>query len=172
MLKNSLPVCIPYLLLGATFGVLFAQKGGTVFESFLISVFTFAGAAQFVSLEYYETPSLYIAMFGALLILNFRHVVYVLLVKNKIGKKNNKFLYIVGAMTDENYGMLEFYKKDKLKQSTIVKVFLLNHSYWVIGCTVGAILGSMNFTVKGLDFFLVALFLILMVEGVKELKSV
>jgi len=44
-------------------------------------------------------------------------------------------------------------------------VTLLNHAYWVAGATIGGMLGSfVNFDLKGLEFVMTALFVVIFVE--------
>jgi len=52
-------------------------------------------------------------------------------------------------------------------------VAALNHSYWVAGCTLGALLGD-NFHIetKGLDFVLTALFVVLTVEQALTVRRI
>jgi 4-azaleucine resistance transporter AzlC len=51
-------------------------------------------------------------------------------------------------------------------------VTLLNHSYWVIGATIGGIFGSfVKFNTEGIDFVMTALFVVIFIEQwMKEKK--
>jgi len=55
ILLNSLPIALSYIFLGLGFGTLFVQKGGTPVTSFIFSLTTFSGAAQFASIEYIQS---------------------------------------------------------------------------------------------------------------------
>ena len=82
-------------------------------------------------------------------------------------------LYLFSALTDENYGMTNVYSASKLTQRDWLKVFGLNHSYWVFGCTLGALVpGQVIDYIKGADFSLVALFIVIFASSLKsKMKS-
>jgi 4-azaleucine resistance transporter AzlC len=49
----------------------------------------------------------------------------------------------------------------------------LNQSYWIVGSTLGALIGSeLTFNTQGLEFSLTALFVVLCIEQYKNLKNV
>ncbi|MFT6349297.1 MAG: 4-azaleucine resistance transporter AzlC, partial [Psychromonas sp.] len=51
-------------------------------------------------------------------------------------------------------------------------ITVLNHSYWVIGSTLGAIVGAnISFNTSGLDFTLPALFTVLAIEQYKSVRE-
>ncbi len=168
--KRSLPVLFSYLFLGFNFGVLFLSKGGSALESFFISVFTFAGAAQYIGLEYYGKIELYFILFSTILFINLRHVLYVSTILSNLSGSWLKKSYIISAMTDENYGMLEMYKNESLSSNDIIKIFLTNQFYWVLGCTLGATINIKTLNIKGLDFCLTAMFIIILISKIKAYK--
>jgi 4-azaleucine resistance transporter AzlC len=56
-------------------------------------------------------------------------------------------------------------------------ISLFNHSYWILGATLGGIFGSLlPLGIKGIDFAMTALFVVILLEqilaGVKNLPSV
>lgn len=168
MIVQSFPVAVAYIFLGVTFGVLFASKGGSIGLSFIISVTTFAGAAQFLSLEYFGTDFHTLEFFLAIFILNIRHIGYGLTAIKKFGTWDWRKVYMIWGFTDENFGMLQINNYEEKK--SIFKIFLINHFYWVFGCTLGAAVGK-NINVKGLEFALTSLFIILFFESLKNVKK-
>ena len=51
-------------------------------------------------------------------------------------------------------------------------VTLLNHCYWVAGATLGGLLGGLiQFNTEGLDFVMVALFIVLFLEQWKKERN-
>ncbi len=168
LLKNSLPVALGYLTLGFTFGVLFSGKGGSAIEAFLISLFCFAGAAQFIALQFYKPDFSILFMFSTIFLLNIRHVFYGLKYLNLWDKGLGR-IYLFSALTDENYGMTNLYSSSKLTQKDWLKVFGLNHSYWVFGCTLGALVpGQVIQYIQGADFSQVALFIVIFASSLKS----
>lgn len=168
IIKNSLPVALGYLSLGFTFGVLFTGKGGSAIEAFMIALFCFAGAAQFISLQFYRPESSFTFMFLTIFLLNIRHVFYGLKHLNLWPRGFSRF-YLFCALTDENYGMTSLYSSKDLNWKDWVKVFGLNHSYWIIGCTLGALVPStMIDLIQGADFSLIALFIVIFAGALKS----
>ncbi len=170
---NSIPVGIGYIFLGLTFGILFVKNGGDILSSFLISLTTFAGAAQFIFLSLMKEGIDIYVLFLFIFLINFRHFFYGISSLSFLGEFNLKKVYLISALTDENFGMLQNLSgKQPQKQGFLVKVFSLNHVYWVSGCTIGALLGkNFQLNIKGLDFSLTALFIVLSLEGIKNISS-
>lgn len=167
---KSLPVAVGYITLGLTFGILFQAKGGGPFESFLISLFCFAGAAQFIALEFYKPEFNTSFLFITIFTLNLRHIFYVL---NKINlfQKNWKRTYLLMALTDENYGMMSFYDELKFSNNEWLKVFALNHFYWIFGCVAGSLAPKIIIEMsKGAEFSLIALFIVIFASNLKRKK--
>jgi 4-azaleucine resistance transporter AzlC len=167
IIKNSLPVAFAYILLGLTFGVFFSAKGGSSLESLFISLFCFAGAAQFVALEFYSNGFSPLFMFITIFILNLRHVFYGMAFSN-VWKGGHK-IYLFMALTDENFGISKMYREHKPNENEWLKIFMLNHAYWIFGCFTGSLF-SAHFIqrVVGAEFSLIALFVVIFASAVKK----
>lgn len=176
ILINSIPVAIGYLFLGFSFGVLFTKNGGTILQSVLISITAFAGAAQFMAINFYTQNNDFVVFFIAVVMINIRHIVYGISVMNEFGQAGIKKAYLICALTDENFGMFQDLKRKakqehkSVAQADIFKIFILNHFYWVLGTFLGSALNSaIVITIKGLDFALTALFLVILTEQLRFL---
>jgi 4-azaleucine resistance transporter AzlC len=152
-----------------TFGALFTSKGGTAIESFIIATFCFAGAAQFASLEFYNTNSSFILLFVTVFIINLRHFFYGISFLNMWSGWRK--IYLFSAITDENFGISQVYSKLKPTEKDWLKIFGLNHFYWVFGCVVGSFI-PVDFLkiLKGADFALLALFVAILASSIKSIK--
>ena len=72
--------------------------------------------------------------------------------------------YLIFALTDETYSLVCTEKEEGTHRYYFL-VSLFNHCYWVAGSTLGAIVGSaFDFTPKGIDFALTALFVTVFTE--------
>lgn len=74
-IRLSLPILPASMVFGAVFGTVCAQKGLTLFETFLINSMVFAGASQFVAMEIYQSQLTYgimLAMIGVTAAVNMR----------------------------------------------------------------------------------------------------
>ena len=82
---------------------------------------------------------------------------------------------MIFGLTDETYALLTTIKDDKSLNKSWYYFFLtaLNQSYWFLGSTIGAIVGSnIKFDTAGLEFSLTALFVVLCIEQYKNLQNI
>lgn len=168
--KLSLSVAFGYLPLGATFGVLLVEQGYHWILSSLMGVFVFAGAAQFLALAMLKLGSSPLEAFGAASILNLRHLFYGIAMRESFEKLGGWKAYLAFALTDETYSILSSSKN--LEKMEIVRLSMLNHFWWSLGCTAGALLGPyLPFSSNGMEFALTALFVVLLMESLKCRES-
>jgi 4-azaleucine resistance transporter AzlC len=83
--------------------------------------------------------------------------------------------YLVFALTDETYALLtataEPERRSKARYYFLIS--LLNHLYWVTGTLIGALLGQVFKTdLKGMEFALTALFVVLAIEQYRKIQSI
>ncbi len=176
MLKKTLPLSIPvamgYIPLGMVFGFLLIQTTGLAWWwASVMSLFIFAGAMQFLSVTLLaaHTPLWTIAV--ATLIVNVRHIFYGLSLLTHQPKRWWARVYMWFALTDETYSVLTTIGAD-VPMSQRMGVMLLNHGWWILGSTLGALLGAqLTISIKGLEFSLLALFSVLAVEQWKSTRN-
>ena len=160
----SLPVAMGYIPLGMVFGFLFVQAGGAWWMAVAASLWIYAGAAQFMMLPMLAAglPLPTIAL--ATLVVNLRHVFYGLSLLNTLPRAWSAKTYLVFGLTDETYSVLTTLPSDTPAKD-LVTVTALNQGWWVLGSTLGAVIGAQaQVQLIGLDFALAALFAVLAVE--------
>ena len=111
----------------------------------------------------------------ATLFINIRQSFYGLSLLKKFKNTGKLKNYLIFGLTDETYGLLTTIKENKQLSKKYFYFFLtaLNQSYWIIGSTVGAILGAnIDFNTQGLEFSLTALFIVLCIEQYKNLQNI
>lgn len=183
-LKITLPVLFGYIPMGMAFGLLLADQGYAWYWATLMGVFIFAGAAQFMAVGLLAAHAGMFEVAMTTLLLNSRHVFYGLSLIHNLKAKGWRRLYVIFGLTDETYSLLTAHhatlglKDQKGKTNDDEGQFqfiitLLNQSYWVIGCTLGALLGSIiTVDTTGLDFTLPALFMVLVIEQYKATRKI
>ncbi len=162
-----------YIVLGFAFGLLAVSSGIEWYIAFLMSLFIYAGALQFLAVSLLRAKAGFVDLFIASLMVNVRQSFYGLSLLNKFKKAVFK-PYLIFALTDETYALLTSIKErdDIKKKWYYFYLSLLNQSYWVSGTLLGALFGSsVNFNTKGLDFSLTALFVVLAIEQYKKIKK-
>lgn len=171
VLSLTMPVAMGYIPLGMVFGFLFVQAGADWWLAILSSLIVYAGAAQYMMIPMIAAglPVGTIAL--ATLIVNLRHVFYGLSLLNRFPEHKLLRWYMVFALTDETYSVLTTIPSTT-RPRQMALIALLNQSWWVLGTTIGALIGSQaQVTLSGLDFVLAALFAVLTVEQWRTKKS-
>ncbi len=173
-LRASLPVCFGYVPLGMVFGVLFAQLGYGWWYATLMSVVVFAGAAQFVAVTLLTAGAGIGEIAATTLLVNARHVFYGLSLAPRLPGAGVGRWYPVFALTDETYSLLTSTTPPPGvdPQRFRVRVAAFNQLWWVLGSTVGALLGAgLTVDTHGLEFSLTALFVVLTIEQAKAVRD-
>ncbi|MFA5662803.1 AzlC family ABC transporter permease [Castellaniella sp.] len=158
------PVAMGYIPLGAICGFLFVQAGGPAWLAVAASALIYAGAAQFMMVPMLAA-GLPLSTIGlATLVLNLRHVFYGLSLLNTLPAVRWQRWYVIFSLTDETYSVLTALPAEQRRQR-IMLLSVLNQGWWILGTTLGAVLGGQaHWELNGLDFVLAALFAVLAVE--------
>ena len=173
--KDTLPVMFGYIPLGIAFGILFRELGYAWYLATLMAVFVFAGAAQFMIVGLLGAGVGLFEIVISIFLVNSRHMFYGLSLLKDYGAWGVRKFYLIFGLTDETYSLLTTMAVPNgvKKQRYYFLVTLLNHSYWVLGCTLGALIGAnFEFNSQGLEFTLTALFVVLVMEQWKKIKEI
>lgn len=168
--KESIPVMMGYLVLGFAFGALLVSKGYPVYYALIMSVFIYAGSMQFVTISLLTTKSTLLNAFIMTLMVNARHIVYGLSMLNRFN--NMKFLkpYMIFSLTDETFSLLV--KDDKQNEYVSFFISLFDQCYWIIGSLIGASISNLiTFNSQGLEFSMTALFVVIVVDQIKNSQN-
>jgi 4-azaleucine resistance transporter AzlC len=171
--KYSVPVLFGYIPLGIAFGFLLVQSGLHWAFALAMSVFVYSGASQFllIGLITSAVPVAEVAI--TMLLLNLRHSFYGLsLFQNFKGTSWAK-PYLIFSMTDETFALISTHTvQPQDKRRLYFTISALDHFYWIAGSLTGALAGTyFTVTYKGLDFALTALFVVLVIEQYKKIRS-
>lgn len=172
-LKFAFPLTIPimagYIFLGISFGILATSKGLPIYYPVIMAIFIYGGSMQFAAIN------LLLAAFnpiGAILLtimVHARHIFYgITMLKpfNQLKNGPRKF-YTQFGLTDETFSLLASLElpEDQDKNWVYFLITFLNQSYWVIGCAIGALIGShLSFNTQGIEFVLTALFVTIFID--------
>lgn len=170
----SIPVMMGYGVLGFAFGLLLVSFEYSWYLAPLMSLFIYAGALQFVAINFFNVKAGMIDIAIASWFVNIRQSFYGLSLLKKFKKTGKLKPYLIFGLTDETYALLTTVKDDEQLKKRWYYFFLtaFNQSYWFIGSTLGAIVGSnIKFNTAGLEFSLTALFVVLCIEQYKNLQN-
>ena len=184
---DSLPVLMGYTTMGFVAGVLLAAKADVVLSplwAFLTATFWVTGTMSIAGVpEIAQRAPL--ATFALMtLAVNFRYAFYgFTLLKRWKDVPLLRKAYLILLLTDENYALEAAHTEPDPAKNLYYCTCLsaLNHSYWIVGLTVGAIvvcvLGHIidpevirRYT-NGMEFSMAALFLVIFTEQMRLLKK-
>lgn len=173
-MPHTLPICVGFLFMGASYGFLMRSKGFALPYPILMSMFIFAGSMEFVTVNLLLSAFQPVYAFFLTLMVNARHLFYGISMLEKYKNTGRKKIYLIFGMCDESFtincsvtpppgvdkGWFMFF------------VTLLNQSYWVTGATLGALLGSvLRFDTTGIEFVMTALFVVMFLSQWEESKD-
>ena len=173
--KISIPVMMGYGVLGFAFGLLLVSFDYSWYLAPLMSLFIYAGALQFVAISFFNVKAGLIDIAIASWFVNLRQSFYGLSLLKRFKNTGKLKTYLIFGLTDETYALLTTIKDDDQLKKRWYYFFLtaLNQTYWFVGSTLGAVVGSnIKFNTAGLEFSLTALFVVLCIEQYKNLKNI
>ena len=166
-LPHTLPVLTGYVVLGISYGVLITAKGFPFWMPALTSLTIFAGSMEFVLVNILLGAFDLFQAFFMTLMVNARHLFYGLSMLEQYKSLGLKKLPLIYGLTDETFSIVCGVQPPEDVDRTWFMLFvtILNHSYWVAGCTLGGILGSMlSVNTKGIEFVMTAMFVVIFLE--------
>ena len=166
-LKDTLPVLAGYLFLGTGFGILLSENGYGIGWAFFMSLFMYAGSAQYLAISLMASQASLAATAIATFLLNARHIFYGISLVDTYKGTGLKKGYLIFGLTDETYSLVtQNQPPDGISPHVYCfLVTLLDHIYWVAGSVLGGILGkALPISFEGVEFVLTALFVALFTE--------
>ena len=183
-LRDSLPVLMGYTTMGFVAGVLLAAKGNVTLAplwGFLSSALWVTGTMSIAGVPHIAAHISAAAFALMTLAVNFRYAFYGF---SMLGRwKDVPFLrkcYLILMLTDENYALeaASPLKDPKAHLRYCTYLSALNHSYWVVGVTVGAIVvvvlghvvdpDRLRAWTNGMEFSMAALFLVIFTDQIRS----
>jgi len=184
--KYSIPVLLGYIAIGTAFGLLTVSKGFPFWLAPVMSIFMYAGAAQYMAIGFFSTGMGITEMLFITFLVNARHIAYGLSMLKRFTSLKKFKPYLIFALTDETFALFSSlpdksnqdastFKDVETSQEDDLFLFFVaafNQCYWVFGSLVGALVGKLlPFKLDGFDFALTALFIVLALEQVLRLRK-
>lgn len=171
---HTIPIFAGFVFLGIAYGIYMQSLGFSAIYPIVMSFIIFAGSMEFVA------ANLLLVTFNPLnalfltLMVNARHLFYGISMLGKYKDTGKKKFYLIFGMCDESFSInySADIPKDVDKGWFMTFVTLLNHSYWVLGATIGGLFGSLiHFNTEGLEFVMTALFVVIFIEQWRKEKK-
>ncbi|MBX4262914.1 AzlC family ABC transporter permease [Clostridium estertheticum] len=172
--KQTVPILFTYLFIGIAYGIMMEKSGYSMIWSFISALFIFAGSMQIVMIPLMHAGTSLLTVAVMTFFINARHLFYGIGFIEKFRKMGWKYPYMVLTLTDETYSVLCSVKyKDGLdEEKATFFIALLDHCYWIAGCTLGGIAGQfLTLDMKGIEFSATAFFTVVVVNHWNQYPS-
>ncbi|HHF6504559.1 TPA: azaleucine resistance protein AzlC [Haemophilus influenzae] len=171
----SVPMIAGFLFLGIAYGIYMKALGFGFLYPTLMALLIYAGSVEFIAAGALIAPFSPISVLLITLMISARQIFYGISMLEKygihIGKKR---WYLITTLVDESFSLNYMAKipphLDKGWYMFFVSLYL--HIYWVLGAVMGNLFGTvLPFNLKGVEFSMTALFLVIFAENWLKEKS-
>jgi 4-azaleucine resistance transporter AzlC len=140
--KAGVSIAIGYLPIAITFGLLSKSAGLSFIEALSMSIFVFAGAAQYIALNMITLGTTAIEIVLTTFIVNIRHLLMSMSINENTEKDPllAKLIYSFG-ITDETF-TVAMTQKEKLSKGFMFGLITISYGSWVINTGVGYAIGA------------------------------
>ncbi|WJY90760.1 AzlC family ABC transporter permease [Corynebacterium confusum] len=169
-LKDTWAVALGLVPLGLAFGVLIVQTGFDWWWAPIFSIAIYAGSMEFLAISMVTSGVGPVSAALTGFMVNFRHIFYGLsFPRHRVSSVGGK-VYSTYALTDETYAIVSALPHDSaLTGRRILTIQLFAQFLWVGGGVVGALAGqAIPDNVQGMEFALVALFVVLALDSFRN----
>lgn len=174
-LKAGTSIAIGYFPIALTFGLLAKTTGLSLLEATAMSIFVFAGAAQYISLTLITAGVAPAVIVLNTFIVNIRHFLMTASLNEKMQPDDRwkKALYAFG-ITDESFSVLATQKGAKLSTAFAAGVIVIAYGSWIIFTAVGHLIGANlpQFLQASMSIALYAMFVGLLVPSMRGNRKV
>lgn len=170
----SMPMMIGFLFLGIAYGLYMKALGFGVWYPLVMAALIYAGSVEFIVAGSLVLAFAPLQVFLITLMVSGRQIFYGISMLEKYGVQNGKKRwYMISAMVDESFSLNYMAKipphLDKSWYMFFVTLYL--HCYWVLGAALGNLFGNLPLDLKGVEFAMTALFLIIFAENWMKEKN-
>ena len=168
-LRDTRAAAIGLIPLGLAFGLLMVQSGFSWWWTPIFSIVIYAGSMEFLAISM-VTGATAVASLVTGFMVNFRHIFYGLTfprhrIHSRLGRA-----YSTYALTDETYAIVSSLPTDdRPTGARILTIQIFCQALWVgsgiVGARAGQVIAS---TVQGMEFALVALFVVLAMDSFRN----
>lgn len=175
--KDCIPTLLGYLSIGFAAGVVQKTAGLTIAEIALISLFLYAGSAQFIMASMLVAGSSGAAIIFTVFFVNLRHILLSAALSPYFKHLSSFKNMLIGALlTDETFGVAinQAAKRKQISEKWMHGLNITAYLNWLAANLAGAFLGQWitNPEQYGLDFALPAMFIGLLVLAISARKRI
>lgn len=164
---HTIPILAGFWFLGLAYGIYMNASGYSFVYPMLMSLLIFGGSLEFVAVEMLLSPFAPLQVIIMTLLVQARHIFYGLSMLEKYKGLGFKKYYLIFGLCDETFSINCSAKipPDVDRGWFYFFVTLLNHLYWIIGATMGGLIGSLlQISTEGISFVMTAMFTVIFLE--------
>lgn len=174
-IRAGISIAIGYFPIALTFGLLAKTTGLSMWEATAMSIFVFAGAAQYITLTLISKGVDPILIVLNTFVVNIRHFLMTASLNEKMqpDARWKKAIYAFGV-TDETFSVLATNKADIIRTPFAAGVILISYGSWVVFTALGHVIGANlpEFLQAAMSIALYAMFVGLLVPSMKGNRKV
>lgn len=172
-MKDGFPICLGYIAVSFTFGIMAKKMGLSLFQAVLISGTNFTSAGQFAGLDVIVAGGTYLEMAMTQLIINLRYCLMSCSLSQKIDP-NAKFFHrflIAFGNTDEVFGVSSNVE-GRLKPAYSYGAISIALPGWIFGTFLGVVSGNIlsDRILSALGVALYGMFIAIVIPPARENK--
>ncbi|CAM3653590.1 AzlC family ABC transporter permease [Mesobacillus zeae] len=173
-LQSGMSICIGYLPVALTFGLIAKTTGLTLSETVLMSLLVFAGAAQYISLSLLAAGTGTFEIVLTTFIVNIRHFLMSASLNEKASGDSvfGKMFYAFG-ITDETFSVAAT-REEPVTVWYMLGLVFISYASWVINSGIGFLMGAglPQVLQDSMSIALYAMFAGLLVPSMKKSRKV
>lgn len=170
-LTLAIPIILGYIPLGFAYGVLARNAGLSLTETVAMSVFLYAGSAQYIAVGMIATGIPPATIISTVFLVNLRHVLFSASLASHLRRWRPWLLGVIaGQITDETYAMaLSYYANHQANSRLHFALNMGAHLSWILSSLAGGLVGGFwgDLSRYGFDFALAAMFIALLVMQIR-----
>lgn len=169
-IKDTWAAALGLIPLGLAFGLLMVQSGFSWWWTPIFSIVIYAGSMEFLAISMVTGGVSALSSLLTGFMVNFRHIFYGLTFPRKRINSPVGKAYSTYALTDETYAIVSALPREERPTGTrILSIQIFCQILWVGGGIVGALAGQVILSsVEGMEFALVALFVVLAMDSFRN----
>lgn len=163
---KTIPILTSFCFLGLAYGFYMRMEGFSFLYPMIMSIVVFGGSLEFLMVSMLGSAFAPLETFLMALMVQARHLFYGLAMLEKYKGMGAKKFYLIYGMCDESFSIncSADIPEDVDKGRFMLWVTILDHAYWVIFSTLGALIGSLvSFDTTGIEFVMTALFTVIFI---------
>ena len=171
---HTLPILAGFFFVGLPYGLYMSTQGFSFLYPMIMALVIYGGSLEFLTVTMLLSPFAPLSAFVIALMVQSRHIFYGLAMLKKFKEIGRKRVYLIFAMCDETFAINYTAKiPPGIDRGWFMFwVSALDQAYWVIGATVGGLIGSaLPFDTTGIGFVMTTMFVVIFLSQLETEKK-